>query len=99
MTNYDLSPTPYFKKKYVKLIKNNQELKNKISKTFEFLQDNPFLPNLKTHKVDSKVKNGVFSSRITGDLRIVWEFSAEEVNILDLLDIGGHSGTNKVYKN
>ena len=98
MTNYDLSPTPYFKKKYLKLIKD-RELKDRIARIFDYLQINPFLPNLKTHKVDSKVKNGVFSSKITGGLRIIWEFSAEEVNILDLLDIGGHSGTNKVYKN
>jgi len=98
MPSYSLSPNLYFKKKYSKLIKQNADLKSKITKTFEFLQENPFLPNLKTHKVDSKVKNGVFSSRITVDLRIIWEFSAEKIEILDLLDIGGHSGTNKVYK-
>ena len=96
--SYQLSPTPYFKKKYQKLVKNNTDLKEKIITTFEFLEINPFLPNLRTHKVNSKVKSGVFSSRITGDLRIIWEFSQEKIEVLDLLDIGGHSGRNSVYK-
>jgi mRNA-degrading endonuclease YafQ of YafQ-DinJ toxin-antitoxin module len=95
---YRLSPTPYFKKKYVKLVKQNTVLKDKTLKVFEILQINPFTPALKTHKVDSKVKNGVFSSSITGDLRVIWQFCEDEIDVLDLLDIGGHSGTNKVYK-
>jgi len=95
--SYKLSPTAYFKRKYLKLIKQNQQLKRNITKTFEFLQINPFLPQLRTHKVDSKVKNGVFSSRITGDLRIIWEFSDTIVEVLDLLDIGGHDGSGSVY--
>jgi mRNA interferase YafQ len=73
--SYYLSPTLYFKKKYQKLIKNNKNLKDKVIPVFEALQANPFLPSLKTHKVNSKVKKGVFSSRVTGDIRIVWEFS------------------------
>ena len=96
--NYKLSPTPYFARKYKKLIKNNYNLKSKIVSVFEFLQTNPFLPNLKTHKVDSKVKSEVYSSSISGDLRIIWEFSQDKVRVLDLLDIGGHSGKNSVYK-
>ena len=97
MANYNLSPSSYFKRKYDELIKHNQSLQSEISRTFELLQTNPFYPTLKTHKVDSKVKNGVFSSRITSDLRIIWEFSDVGVNILDLLDIGGHSGNKGVY--
>lgn len=95
--SYQLSPTPYFKKKYQKLIKNNSDLKSKIILTFEYLKVNPFLPNLKTHKVNSKVKKGVFSSRISGDIRIIWEFSETKIEVLDLLDIGGHSGSKGVY--
>jgi mRNA-degrading endonuclease YafQ of YafQ-DinJ toxin-antitoxin module len=41
---------------------------------------------------------GVYSSSISGDLRIIWEFSENEINIIDLLDIGGHSGSKSVYK-
>lgn len=96
--DYGLSPTSYFKKKYVKLVKQNTELKLKIVNVFKILQINPFAPTLKTHKVDSKVKNNVFSSSISGDLRIIWEFSNGKIDVLDLLDIGGHSGSGKVYK-
>jgi mRNA-degrading endonuclease YafQ of YafQ-DinJ toxin-antitoxin module len=96
--NYHLSPTPYFKKKYQKLIKHNANLKSKVVLVFELLQINPFLPALKTHKVNSKIKDGVYSSRVTGDLRIIWQFEQEQMEILDLLDIGGHSGGKKVYK-
>jgi mRNA-degrading endonuclease YafQ of YafQ-DinJ toxin-antitoxin module len=95
--NYQLSPTPHFKKKYKKLMKNNSDLKSKTILTFEYLQVNPFLSNLKTHKVNSKIKKGVFSSRISGDIRIIWEFSETKVEVLDLLDIGGHSGSKGVY--
>ena len=95
--SYKLSPTLYFKRKYLKLIKQNQDLKVRLIKTFELLKINPFLPNLRTHKVDSKIKNGVFSSRVTGDLRIIWEFSDTVVEVLDLLDIGGHDGNSGVY--
>lgn len=95
--SYKLSPTLYFKRKYLKLIKQNQDLKVRLIKTFELLKINPFLPNLRTHKVDSKIKNGVFSSRVTGDLRIIWEFSDTVVEVLDLLDISGHDGNSGVY--
>ncbi len=78
-------------------MKNNSDLKSKTILTFEYLQVNPFLSNLKTHKVNSKIKKGVFSSRISGDIRIIWEFSETKVEVLDLLDIGGHSGSKGVY--
>lgn len=92
LNNYRLSPTPFFKRKYRKLTTKNSILKEKIVATLKYLQVNPFLLNLQTHKVNSRIKSGVFSSRVTGDIRIIWEFSQEDIQVLDLLDIGGHDG-------
>ena len=39
----------------------------------------------------------VYSSFISGDIRIIWEFSNGSLHIL-VLNIGGHSGTNNVYR-
>jgi mRNA interferase YafQ len=96
-TTFELSPTPYFEKKYVRLIKKNKQIKEKFIGTLDTLQINPFDSSLKTHKVNAKIKPGVFSSRVTGDLRIIWEFSDTEISVIDLLDLGGHSGSGSVY--
>ena len=49
----------------------------------------------------------VFSSSVTGDIRIIWRYLDEniksktieilEIQVLELLDIGGHSGGKSVY--
>lgn len=44
-----------------------------------------------------------FSSRVTGNLRIIWRYaekegSLKELQIISLVDVGGHSGAKKVYK-
>lgn len=95
---YKLFPSENFKRQYKKLTDKNFALKNKVIKTFEYLQQNPFLPQLKSHKVESKNCGKRFSSSVTGDIRIIWDFSDNEVNVLDLFDLGGHFGGNKVYK-
>ncbi|MEI6728828.1 MAG: type II toxin-antitoxin system mRNA interferase toxin, RelE/StbE family [bacterium] len=98
MNQYRLIPRDHFKRKYTKLVKNNSHFRNRIQEVFEVLMINPFFPSLKTHKVNTKIKKGVYSSSISGDLRIIWEFNENEINIIDLLDIGGHSGSKGVYK-
>jgi hypothetical protein len=62
------------------------------------LKINPFSLSLKTHKVINKSSDLVFSSKATGDIRIIWNFSENEVHVIDILDIGGHEGCDKVYK-
>lgn len=61
------------------------------------LAENPNNPSLKSHKVDTPKFGKAYSSRVTGDLRIIWEYSKGGFQILDLLDIGGHSGKGGVY--
>jgi len=96
--NYNLVPTKYFSKKFQKLIKNNQKILDKILNTYSLLLFNPFDSRLGTHKVDAKISKDCYSTIVTGDLRIIWIFDGYEIKVIDLLDIGGHSGINSVYK-
>ena len=91
---FQLEPTKYFKKKYQKLTKKQDNLKLKIKSVFKKLSLNPSQDSLKSHKVNTPKFGSCFSSRITGDLRIIWRYNQGEIEVIDLLDIGGH---NEVY--
>lgn len=95
---YQVSPSKYFEKKYLKLAKNNRVLVKKIRNVVKTLKIDPFSPQLKTHKVDAKIGNNVCSSRVSGDIRIIWKFDENNEIVILLLDVGGHSGKNKVYR-
>ncbi len=95
---YILNPTDEFLKKSKKLTKNNQVLKNRLKKAFKLLEQDPFYPSLKSHKITIKQGKSAFSSRVTGDIRILWNYQNGVAKIIDIIDIGGHEGKNKVYK-
>jgi mRNA-degrading endonuclease YafQ of YafQ-DinJ toxin-antitoxin module len=95
---YILKPTKYFTKKVQKLLKKHHELKKHISYSLKLLQENPFDVKLKTHKVITPKFGESNSSSVTGDLRVIWIYGEnDEVRILELLDIGGHSGNKGLY--
>ena len=102
---YKLVTKKYFDKKLGKQIKNNLELKKSVKKCFELLISNPKNIILKSHKVNSRHFDNVFSSSVTGDIRIIWKYGEleeatneeMEIQILELLDIGGHGGNTGVY--
>jgi mRNA-degrading endonuclease YafQ of YafQ-DinJ toxin-antitoxin module len=56
------------------------------------LAEDPFTSESNTHKVRDIDGDPALASWVTGDLRVIWDFSDEEEYALDLLDIGGHSG-------
>jgi mRNA-degrading endonuclease YafQ of YafQ-DinJ toxin-antitoxin module len=95
--NYELEFTTCFARKYSKLVKHNLELQKQIQTVLLLLQKNPKLTKLRTHKVKTTKYGLVFSSRVNGDIRIIWNFSESKI-IISLLDIGGHSGKYCVYK-
>ena len=74
-----------FKKEYKKLIKNNKIIEKRIDVTLDKLLKSP---ESVSHKVGE-----VWSCRVTGDIRIIWEYKNGELVLL-LLKIGGH---NDVY--
>ena len=94
---YELQTTSNFRKKYKKLVEKNKKLQNAIEKTLELLRSNPKYKSLKTHKVFLSQYGEVYSSFVTGDIRIIW-IQIEEKLVILLLDIGGHSGSKGIYK-
>ena len=95
---YKLVFHPKFLRKSAKLTKKNSEIESDLLKTLRQLSSNPFEPSLHTHKVRDIDGEMAFSSKITGDLRLIWDFGTDEINMIELFDIGGHSGKNKVYR-
>lgn len=93
---YKLYFTERFSKKYKKYIKNNKSLEKLVLDVLEIVRINPYCNSLKSHLVIVRGFGKVWSSRINGDIRIIWII--EKDKIIVLLDIGGHSGGNKVYK-
>jgi mRNA-degrading endonuclease YafQ of YafQ-DinJ toxin-antitoxin module len=71
----------YFQKQYKKLIKNNKILENRVDVALTKLLENP---ESNSHKVGE-----YWSCRVTGDVRIIWEYKDDELVLL-LLKIGGH---------
>ena len=96
--SYKLKDTKHFKRRYDKFTRKNPFLKKRIKKVLKIMRMDPFYKGLNTHKVDA-LKHGVhYSSTVTGDIRIIWNFDEDDNIIILLLTIGGHSGKYKVYK-
>ena len=94
---YDIQITSRFKKRYKKLTEKNKKLENIILKTLRLLRTDPGYKSLRTHKIFISSFGEVYSSYVTGDLRIIW-MQVENKLIILLLDIGGHSGSTGVYR-
>lgn len=93
-----LNFTVTFNSHRAKVVGNNEELNKKLKNTLQKLALNPTNPSLHSHKVDTLAYGQRWSSSVTGDIRIIWDYDSENRLIILLLDIGGHSGTHKVYK-
>lgn len=94
---YSVKQSKYFTKSVEKLLKQRRISLTKINNVIIKLSSNPFDPSLKSHKVNTRTFGLQYSSRIDGDLRIIWSFDENENLIIHLLDIGGHSGSKSVY--
>lgn len=79
-----------FLRAYKKVIKINPNLKSKINETMALLQDNPYHPKLKTHKLHGKL-NLLLASSVDYDYRMVFLIKEiESRNYIVLVDIGTH---------
>jgi mRNA-degrading endonuclease YafQ of YafQ-DinJ toxin-antitoxin module len=92
-----LIPQPKFTRKLKRLLKKNRALENAVRTTLALLAENPASPKLRTHKVTIEGKR-VFSSSLNDDLRIIWRYQSTGLEVIDLLDVGGHEGSKKVYR-
>ncbi len=94
---YLIKQSKVFKKSVDKLIKQRRIFLDKINNVVFKLSLDPFHQSLKTHKVNTRTLGLRYSSRVDGDLRIIWSFDEDNNLIIHLLDIGGHSGSKSVY--
>lgn len=74
-------------------------MKESIAEALHCLEVDPFSHVLRTHQViahyDAKP---ALSSFITRDMRLLWRFHETEIQVINIIDIGGHSGGEKVYR-
>lgn len=95
---YTSISTPTFDETYKKLIKGDLEKEKRTKKAVRLMRTDPFYPSLKSHKVNTRNFGEKWSSWITGDLRIIWDFDEEEKQIILLFAITKHSGSHREYK-
>ncbi len=81
-----------FKRAFKKLVQSDPLLKSKILITMELLQQDPFQPKLKTHKLKGILKDN-WACSVDYDLRIIFDFVknqlTDEIEVL-LINIGTH---------
>ena len=80
-----------FVRAYKRSLKRYPQLRSDIERVLRLLVEDPFHPQLKTHKLKGKLQ-GVWACSIAYDCRLVFEFVAnpgEEDDIL-LIEIGTH---------
>lgn len=85
-------------KKLRKLIKKHRITQNYLEAKLKEFAINPVLPMFRTHKVNTRGFGKKFSSRLDGDLRLIWDYDSENNLVIYIFDIGGHSGGSKVYQ-
>ena len=90
---YSLYRTKEYAKDLRKILKKNKDLTLRIERAVIRILRDPFSPSLRTHQVNIPSLGKVYSSRISGDVRILWTF--EEEGVILLQRVGGHS---KVYR-
>ena len=95
---FTLKITATFAATREKIARNNETLNKRIKTALQKLALNPAHPSLQSHKVNTRNYGIRWSSWVTGDLRIIWDYDGEQRLVLIVLDIGTHSGADKVYK-
>lgn len=95
---YVLIYTKTFDRSYSEILRGDQKKEKRAKKALKFLQQDPFYPSLKSHKVNTRHFGERWSSWVTGNLRIIWDFDRENNITILLLAITEHSGTHREYK-
>lgn len=76
-----------FKRAFKKRIKGKQELESKFWNKLELFTNNPFEPNLKTHKLSGKLKD-LWSFSLEYDERVLFYFTDDGNAVF--INIGNH---------
>ncbi|MEI6221375.1 MAG: hypothetical protein WCP97_01280 [bacterium] len=87
---YTIRQSGSFKKKLKKIVRKDIRIKEVLLSKIQLLRLNPKDKILRSHKVTSSKFGEVFSSYITGNIRLIWKYDENDRIVLCLLDIGGH---------
>jgi mRNA-degrading endonuclease YafQ of YafQ-DinJ toxin-antitoxin module len=90
MAKYQLRLSSKFKKALKKYSKKNKQLQKKVIEVLDIMSRDPFDRTLRTHKVTNPRFSHAWSSRVTGDVRIIWDFDEDENAVILLFEVGGH---------
>ncbi len=80
--------TDSYNKRARKFLKKHPDLLKQYIKTLELLEENPYHPSLRLHKLEGRLSD-LYSVSINIVYRITLEFIIEKDNIL-LINIGKH---------
>lgn len=81
-----------FKKAFKRLIKKSPQLQDKVLEVLDLLENNPFTPSLKSHKLTGSLDR-YWSCSVSYDCRIIFTFSKDtesEETLIVIVDIGTH---------
>ena len=93
---FQIKTSGNFERELERYHKLNKKIGKKILDTLVQLSNNPFYRGLYTHKVNSHCYGKAYSSRVTGDIRILWDFQ-NGITVILILSVGGHSGGKAIY--
>ena len=85
---YKIIFTDSYTKKVLKFIKKHKDLKDKYIKTLTILENDPYHPSLRLHKLEGKQRE-YFSISINMSYRVVIDFVIQNDEIIPI-DIGSH---------
>ncbi|HAK78007.1 MAG TPA: plasmid stabilization protein [Runella sp.] len=83
-----LISTKTYEKSLEKFKKQHPELKNQYAKTIQLLEQNPYHPSLRLHKLQGNLQ-AFYSISLNMKYRILLDFIIKDDQII-LLDIGSH---------
>jgi len=79
--------SPAFERSFHKRLKHNAKLQDKFWQKLECFIEEPFEPQLKTHKLTGQLKD-LWSFSVEFDVRVIFYFMDESNAVL--VDIGSH---------
>ncbi len=93
---YPFKYTQDFYYNFKRIAKKDRRLIISIEKVLKTLSIEPFSKSLRTHYVEVSSLGKVYSSRVNGDIRILWIIDNQGTILI--LRVGSHSGSSKVYR-
>lgn len=87
---FQLEYTKTFIKDLKRLKYKDKITAERVNNTLKKLISDPTHPGLKSHTVGENEHGNIWSSRVTGDIRVLWPYSSEQTLVIILLKVGGH---------